>query len=368
MIRSFVDGVLAVVLALVTGILLAVGLAELGLTETGWVRLGPWLAGAGLLGAWQQQVSSTVAGGIGWTTTVTGVPLLVTAVVAVFITVRARRSQWLNALPAAAGAAGASALLVFGSRSVVTTGNEAGSVTSTQGLTWFWTLNHPGTVAGAAGLVGGVWLLHTVGRRWWRSGRGVGWALLVGIGILLTAAIAAGAAYLTSDSSVGLGLALLYPLAGTLALFGLAGAPVEVGLTRLTPQPMVFSTWSEGPLYGLGGTAAALLLACLAGLLLRMVKHRSTWIGSGTVTALLSAVLAWAMNTRVVVPDALGSPSVVWAGPLFAAGIGAILGLVTRFVAGRPKPDSEARPAVGHPESDVEALLDEVATRPQADA
>lgn len=358
MIRSFVDGVLAVVLALVTGILLAVGLAELGLTDTSWLRLGPWLAGAGLLGAWQQQVSSTVAGGIGWTTTVTGVPLLVTAVVAVFITVRARRSQWLNALPAAAGAAAATAVLVFGSRSTVTTSNEAGSVTSAEGLSWFWTGDHPGTVVGAACLVGGVWLLHTAALRWWRSGRGVAWMLLGGLGVLLTAAAAAGGTYLTSSNPAGLGLALLYPLAGTLALFGLAGAPVEFGVTRLTPQPMVLSTWSESLWYGIGGTVAVLLLACLAGLVLRMAKHRSTWLGAVTVSAALAAFLTWAMNTRILVPEALGSRAVVWVNPLFAAGIAAGLAAVTRFVAGQPKPVAgTARPASGD-DAQIEALLD----------
>lgn len=364
MIRSFVDGVLAVLLAVVAGVLLAVGLAELGLTDTAWVRLGPWLAGAGLLGAWQQQVSATVAGGISWTTTVTGVPLLVTGVVAVFVTLRARRSQWLNALPAAAGSAGAAALLVLTSRWVVTTGNEAGSVTSTHGLTWFWTLNHPGTVVGAACLVGGVWLLQTVGARWWRSGRGVAWALLAGLGILLTAALAAGAWYLTSSTSVGLGLALLYPLAGTLALFGLAGAPVEVGLTRLTPQTMVINTWQEGLLYGVGGMIAALLLACLAGLLLRVAKHRSTWLGSVTTSAVLATFLAWAMNTRIAVPAGLGSDSVVWVNPLFAGAAAAGLSVVVRFIAGHPKPAADAPPADPSGQSDIESLLRDVQTGP----
>ena len=72
MIRAFIDGVIAVLLAVVMGVLIALGLAELGLTDTAWLTLGPWLAGAGLLGAWQQEVSTELAGGLEWTTTASG--------------------------------------------------------------------------------------------------------------------------------------------------------------------------------------------------------------------------------------------------------------------------------------------------------
>ena len=49
-----------------------------------------------------------------------------------------------------------------------------------------------GTVTGAAILVAAVWLINTVGLRWWRSGRGVALSLPVGLGLLLTAAVVAG--------------------------------------------------------------------------------------------------------------------------------------------------------------------------------
>ena len=363
MIRSFIDGVLAVLIAVMVGTALALGLAELGLTQTSWLSLGPWLAGVGLLGGWQQEVTSTVAGGIGWVTTATGVPLLVTGVVVLFVALRAHRSTWLNAIPAALGAAAASALLVAGTVSSQTNLNAAGSVTTRESLTWFWTNNHPGTVVGAALLVGLVWLLHTVGLRWWRSGRGVALSLLVGLGLVLTAAVAAGAVYLTSSTTVGLALALLYPLAGTLVLFGIGGAPVEAGLTRLTPEALTLNTWTESILYGIGGVVAALVLAVIVGLVMRLFKHRSTWLGAITVTAAVAAFLAWAMATDVVVPDGLGAATTVAVNPLVAAAVAAVLAAVTRFVAGRPKdaPQSD-RPAA--PPSDIEDLLSEVQAGP----
>ena len=154
MIRAAVDGLIAVFLAVAVGLGLAFGLGYLGLTDTSLLSLGPWLAGLGLLGRWQQSVDADVAGGIGWTNTVSGAPLLVTGVVVVFVALRARRGPVWLALPAAGGAAGAAAFLVFASRSSQTVDNAAGSVTTTEGLTWFWT-GHPGTVAAAAAPEGG---------------------------------------------------------------------------------------------------------------------------------------------------------------------------------------------------------------------
>ena len=364
MIRAFIDGVIAVLLAVVMGVLIALGLAELGLTDTAWLTLGPWLAGAGLLGAWQQEVSTELAGGLEWTTTASGAPLLVTWVAALYIALRAKRGTWVQALPAAVGAGAAAALLVAASRTSSTVSNDAGSVTTSEGLTWLWSGDRPGTVIGAAALVAVVWLLRTAAARWWLSGRGVAWSLLLGLGVVLTAAVAGGLYYLTSSMAVGLAVGLLYPLAGTLALFGIAGAPVEVSLTRLTPESLPLITWSESLVYGIGGTVAALVLAVLVGLVMRIFKHRSTWLGAITVTAALAAFLGWAMSTVIEVPAALGADTKVWVNPLFAAVVGAVLGLVTRFFAGRPK-DSPAQPTPAAPsapsaDDDIEALLAEV--------
>ncbi|MFN8214579.1 MAG: hypothetical protein U0R27_13100 [Candidatus Nanopelagicales bacterium] len=364
MIRAFIDGVIAVLLAVVMGVLIALGLTELGLTDTPWLTLGPWLAGAGLLGAWQQEVSTDLAGGLEWATTATGAPLLVTWVAALYIALRAKRSTWVQALPAAVGAGTGAALVVAATRTSSAVSNDAGSVTTSEGLTWLWSGDRPGTVIGAAALVAGVWLLQTAALRWWRSGRGVAWSLLLGLGVVLTAAVASGLYYLTSSMAVGLAVGLLYPLAGTLALFGIAGAPVEVSLTRLTPESLSLMTWSESLVYGIGGTVAALVLALLVGLVMRLFKHRSTWLGAITVTAALAAFLGWAMSTVIDVPPALGADTKVWVNPLFAAGVGAVLGLVTRFFAGRPK-DAPREPAPTAPaapaaDNDIEALLAEV--------
>jgi hypothetical protein len=364
MIRAFIDGVIAVLLAVVMGVLIALGLTELGLTDTPWLTLGPWLAGAGLLGAWQQEVSTDLAGGLEWATTATGAPLLVTWVAALYIALRAKRSTWVQALPAAVGAGGGAALVVAATRTSSAVSNDAGSVTTSEGLTWLWSGDRPGTVIGAAALVAGVWLLQTAALRWWRSGRGVAWSLLLGLGVVLTAAVAGGLYYLTSSMAVGLAVGLLYPLAGTLALFGIAGAPVEVSLTRLTPESLSLMTWSESLVYGIGGTVAALVLAVIVGLIMRLFKHRSTWLGAITVTAALAAFLGWAMSTVIDVPPALGADTKVWVNPLFAAGVGAVLGLVTRFFAGRPK-DAPKEPAPTAPaapaaDNDIEALLAEV--------
>ena len=148
-------------------------------------------------------------------------------------------------------------------------------------------------------------------------------------------------------------------------VLGIAGAPVEVSLTRLTPESLSLMTWSESLVYGIGGTVAALVLALLVGLVMRIFKHRSTWLGAITVTAALAAFLGWAMSTVIAVPPALGADTKVWVNPLFAAGVGAVLGLVTRFFAGRPKdaaskesaPSAPAAPAA---DNDIEALLAEV--------
>ncbi len=365
-INAFMVGVLAVVLAVLVGSAIAYGVGYVGLTDTGFLRLGPWLAGLGLLGGWRQEVASDVAGGIGWTTFAYGVPLLVTGFVALFVAWRARRSKAWTAAPAALGAAAGGALLVAAGTTEVTESNAAGSVTTTQGLTWLWDGGHLGAVTGAAILVAAVWLINTVGLRWWRSGRGVALSLLVGLGMLLTAAVVAGVVYLTSSTAVGVAVALFYPLAGTLVLFGAAGVPADVALTRLSAQPYALSSWDQGLVYGVGGVVLVGLLAAGVGLVLRMFKHRSTWLGAVTVTAVLAAFLAWAMDSVISVPDSLGTDSMISVNVLVAAGVGAILGAVVRFFAGRPKSDTTtaSQAPAAREETDIESLLNEVNGRP----
>ena len=71
---------------------------------------------------------------------------------------------------------------------------------------------------------------------------------------------------------------------------------MTASLTRLTPETLTINTWSQGLLYGLGGLVVAVLLAAVVGVLLRISRHRSTWLGVLTVTPLLAAFLAWAMG------------------------------------------------------------------------
>jgi hypothetical protein len=356
-VRAAIDGALAVGLAVAVGTAIAYALSHLELTDTALWPLGGWLAGVGLLGTWQQVVSSDVAGGIGWTTYASGVPLLVTGVAWLFIGWRARHSPVWAVLPASVGTAAASVLLVAGSAGRDTVSNTAGSVTTTESLTWVWADNRPGTLTGAVLLVAVVWLLNTVGLRWWRSGRGVALSLLVGLGLVLTGAAAYGAVYLTSSNAVGVALALLYPLLGSLVLLGASGSPVHAGLTRLTPDPVTVSTWEQSWLYGVGGLLAVVALSLLVGLVMRLVKHRSTWLGAVSVTGVLAAFLAWATSSSVVLPEALGRVSTIGVDPPQAAAAGAVLGAVVRLAAGRSKTESVAP---GPADSDIEALLNEV--------
>ena len=372
-VRAVLDGAVAVVLAVAAGTGMAYALARLGLTESTLWPLGGWLGGAGLLGGWRQEVTSNVAGGIEWVTYAWGVPLLVTGVVVVYTALRARHSPAWGAVPALAGAAAGGALLVAGSTATDTVSNSAGSVTTTESLTWVWDGQRPGAVTGAAVLVAVVWLLNTAGLRWWRSGRGVALSLLLGTGLTLTAAAAAGAVYLTSSTAVGIGLALLYPVLGSLLLVSVSGAPAQAGLTRLTPEPVDLSTFGEGLVYGIGGVALALALALIVGVVMRLFKHRSSWIGAVSVTAAVAAFLAWAMSSAVVLPGALGGESTLAVNPLLAAGIGAVLATVTRFAAGPPKSEGPAEapgptpypsPTKTPDESDIEELLKEVGSGP----
>ena len=118
--------------------------------------------------------------------------------------------------------------------------------------------------------------------------------------------------------------------------------------------------------YGFGGVVLVGLLAAGVGLVLRLFKHRSTWLGAVTVTAALAAFLAWAMNSAISVPDSLGTDSMVSMNVLVTAGVGAVLGAVVRFFAGGAKPDpASATPAPGpREETDIEELLNEINGRP----
>lgn len=344
-------GVLAVAAAVVVGVALAGLLAWLGLTETPVRVLGPWLAGLGLLGGWRQEVTSDVAGGIDWSTWAAGAPLLVTVAAVGVVGAAARRGtlDGVGGLAAVLGAASASAVLVATSVASTTTTNDAGSVTRTEGLTLWWTGGtRPGTVTGCVLLVGAAVLVGTRGRRWWAGGRAVALGLLVWPGLALSLALSAAVIWLTSSPSVGVALAALYPLLGTAALLALGGAPAQVGLTRISPQPYELSTWSAGPLAVAGGVLGVLVVAVLVGLVLRWRRHAGATLAGVSATAALALAITWAMATTVDVPDALGGVTRVATNPVAGAAVAGAMAAVALVVRGRrPVPVAPATERVG---------------------
>ena len=341
--RGALGGALSVMAAVLVGLAIAGLLAALGLTETDTVLLGSWLAGLGLMGGWQQVVTSDVAGGLEWSTWAAGAPLLITGAAAAVVASLIRRMR--VGLPGVAGAAlgagGAAAVLVTLSQRTLTTANEAGRVDVSEGLTWWWTGGlRPGTVTGAVALAVLVGLVTTVGARWWRGGRAVAYGVVVVPGMLITLIAAAGAVWLTSSTAVGAALAVLYPLLGSAVLLAVGGAPGEGGLTRITPEPYVLSTWSSGLLVALGGTLGCVLLAALVGLVLRVRRHRGSLVAGVTATAALAAFVTWAMTTTVDVPESLGGLTRLSANPLASALVAAVMSCVALLVRGsRAEPD-----------------------------
>ena len=336
--RGALVGGLAVVAAVLVGVAIAWLLAALGLTETDTVLLGSWLAGLGLLGGWQQLVTSDVAGGLEWSTWAAGAPLLVTGAAAAVVASLIRRMR--VGLPGIAGAAlgtgGAAAALVALSQRTLSTANEAGRVDVSEGLTWWWTGGlRPGTVTGAVALVVLVGLVDTVGARWWRGGRAVAYGVVVVPGLLITLAVAAGAVWLTSSAAVGVAVAVLYPLLGSAVLLAAGGAPGEGGLTRITPEPYVLSTWSSGLFVALGALAACLVVAGVVGLVLRVRRHSGSVVAGVTATSALAALLTWAMTTTIDVPESLGGLTRLSANPLASGLVAAVMAGATLLVRGR---------------------------------
>ena len=120
-------------------------------------------------------------------------------------------------------------------------------------------------------------------------------------------------------------------------LLAVGGAPGEGGLTRITPEPYVLSTWSSGLLVGLGARlAACLLVAALVGLVLRVRRHRGSFVAGVTATAALAAFVTWAMTTTVDVPESLGGLTRLSANPLASALVAAVMAGVALLVRGSP--------------------------------
>lgn len=354
LVTAAVTGLLAVIVAWLTGTILALALGLMGLTTTGALELGTWLAGAGLLGGWSQSVTATVAGGLEWSTWAAGAPMLVTLAVMGLVAATARRTEApaaIGAVAAAAGAAAGAVVLVLASQTSLESTNTAGSVTQTAGLTWWWTGGtHPGTLLGSALLVGGTWWINTAALDWWRSGRALARGILIIPGLVLGVVVAGALVYLTSSPAVGLAALLLFPLLGVGVLLSIGGAPSAAGITRLSPEPYDLWTWSGGLMYAVAGLVAVVVLAVVVGLVLRARKHECDWLSGITVTVLTAGFITWATDAAVVVPEALGGQTRLATNPLAAAGVAAVMAVIALAVRGRvtenrPKaPDGDSAP------------------------
>jgi hypothetical protein len=346
---ALLTGLAAVVIAAAGGIILATLLGLLGLASTAPRTLGTWFGGTALLGGWSQDVTASVAGGLNWSTWAAGAPMLVTLAVMWFTATMARRSggaTWVDAVAAGAGGVLGAAVLVGVSRVTTETVNQAGSVSTSSGLTWLWTGGtHPGTLVGAALLIGGTWWLNTVGLDWWCTGRSLAYGLLIVPGLVITVVAAAGVVYLTSSPAVGLATVLLFPLLGVTAILGLGGSPTSAGITRLSPEPYDLWTWNGGVLYGAGGLLLVVIIAVVVGLVLRGRKHSGGWLPGITVTAAVAGFVAWATDTAVVVPDALGGPTRLSCNPLAAMVVAALMAVIALAVRGRRPDGNPADPS-----------------------
>mgnify|MGYP003584873849 CR=1 FL=1 len=331
-------GVAAFVGALLVAVFVTLVLIALGVTSTEPMSLGTWLTGTGLWGGWSQQVVSDLPNGAGWTVWVAGAPLLITAGAGLPAAMMFRRWQpgILGVITAAITTAALAAVLVWASSTTDTTTNAAGSVSVREGLTWWWTGDlHPGTIVGAALLLLVIGLTNTVGLSWWQPARHVAWAVVVAPGLILTVALLAGTAWLTSSISAAATLGLLFPLSGTLAVFAMAGVPVTFGLTRVAPDPYVLTTWQAGPVIALVGILVVVLIAAAVGWVLRR-RHDQCPFWSGTLgAAAFAGWLALMMDAQVMVPPAIGAQSTVSVNPLAGAIVGGVMGAVSLAVRGR---------------------------------
>lgn len=336
LLRPAVGGLVGVVVAMVVGTLLAAFLSATGLTTTSPWLLGRWLAGGGLLGGWRQDVTADVGNGISWTVTAAFAPLLITACVWLTVGAFARGrtiSGWAGVAAAAGGAAVGGGLLVLISGVENSTVNAAGTVTASEGLTAVWTSgSHPGVIVGAAVLAAAAWASRTVGRGWWRAGRGlVIWFVIVP-GIVLSLVASAATWYLTSSVAVAASLFLLFPLLGALAVPALAGAPVSVSLTRLTPEVVHVDLWGRGLVVGCGGIVVLLVLAAVVGFVLGRRGHVGPWVPAIVVVAVAFAFIAWAQTFNVHVPAGIGAPTIAAVSVPVAALAGAGMAVVALTV------------------------------------
>ena len=172
----------------------------------------------------------------------------------------------------------------------------------------------------------------TVGRGWWRAGRGlVIWFVIVP-GIVLSLVASAATWYLTSSVAVAASLFLLFPLLGALAVPALAGAPVSVSLTRLTPEVVHVDLWGRGPGRRVRRNRSPACARRGGRLRLGRRGHVGPWVPAIVVVAVAFAFIAWAQTFNVHVPAGIGAPTIAAVSVPVAALAGAGMAVVALTV------------------------------------
>ena len=91
------------------------------------------------------------------------------------------------------------------------------------------------------------------------------------------------------------------------------------------------------PIIALTSGLVVIVLAVVVGLVLRARRHAGSWLDAVTVTAATAAFLAWATDSVVDVPAALGGQTRLAVNPLAAALVAAVLAAIALLVRGRPR-------------------------------
>jgi hypothetical protein len=333
-------GVLGVVAASVVGVGLAAAAGAAGLSQTPVRELGSELTALGLLGEWQQRVTSTVAAG--WDVQLRLAPLLVTAAFVLVVAQVARRagSTLAVALSAALAAGLASTVVVALGTTVVSTTNEVGAVEVTTGPRRLATALGVAVLAALA-----VAALRLPSEGPWAEGRRDAVAVLVWAPLVLTALAGAALVYLTSSPSLAAAVVVVLPLIGSQLLLMLVGAPLQLAIPRLTDGVTTVWTPAVGVVTALGGLLLAVLVVVAAASVRRRHGRRSARaVGPAALWgAAIGLVLSLAAGAHGSMPDGLGGVLVV-AVPWWAAAVaGAALAAVGSWLAGRPRRVRRAR-------------------------
>ncbi|MEI6622595.1 MAG: hypothetical protein WCP28_11880, partial [Actinomycetes bacterium] len=115
---------------------------------------------------------------------------------------------------------------------------------------------------------------------------------------------------------------------------GSAGAPAQVSLTRITPDPIGLWSWSGSVVAGVVGVVGLVVIAVVVGLVLRRRHLHCQQVQIVVGVGLAAAAITWAQSFRVDPPNALGAPTAGVVAWWAAAIIGAVMALIATLVAG----------------------------------